>query len=149
MSIDANPFRRLERQFERMQRQLEETMNQWGPERFGMPEWGTTSMGVDLADHGDEFVLTADVPGFERDDITLRLQGDALRITAERSEETEDRDELYLKRERARRSISRSITLPDPVDEDGVEARYNNGVLTVTLPKAEPAAAEGRTIEIE
>lgn len=150
MTTDGNPFRSLERQFERMQRQFEEALEMWDVDRFGPATTDTTTMGIDLADHGDEFVLTADVPGFEKDDIELRLSDDTMHVTAEREhEETEERDEFYIRSERERRSLSRSVRLPEPVDEDAVEATYQNGVLTVTLPKREPSDVEGQTIDIE
>jgi len=77
MSSDEKPFRSLERRFEQMQRQLEEVLDAWDGDRYGpTTELATTGMGIDLADRGDEFVLTADVPGFETDDIDLRLADD-------------------------------------------------------------------------
>lgn len=151
MTTDNNPFKSLERQFERMQRQFEEALEMWNMNQFGAATDGISTMGIDLADHGDEFSLTADVPGFEKDDIDLRLSDNTVHITAEHEEEheAEEAEEFYLKSERARRSLSRSVRLPDPIDEDAVEATYRNGVLTVTLPKAEPSEPQGETIEID
>ncbi|QFU83107.1 Hsp20/alpha crystallin family protein [Natronorubrum aibiense] len=151
MSTDSNPFRALEKQFERLQQQLEESLSMWDIDQFGQSQAAVTTMGIDLADHGEEFVLTADVPGFERDDIDVRLSKDTIHITATHESETTDEreDEFYIKSERARQSLSRSIRLPEPVDEEAVEARYRNGVLTITLPKREPEAREGQQIDIE
>lgn len=154
MSMERNPFKNLEEQFEQIQRQFEEAIRMWNGEQFEMPRITSMSemrMGIDLADRGDEFVLTADVPGFEKDDIELRLADDTLHIVATREEEKEheERDELYLKTERARRSMQRSIDLPEPVDEDAAEATCKNGVLTITLPKTEPGELDGETIEIK
>ncbi|TYL36482.1 hypothetical protein CV102_21905 [Natronococcus pandeyae] len=107
-------------------------------------------MGIDLADHGAEFDLTADVPGFERDDIDLRLADTTVHITAEHGEaETEEREEFSIKSERERRSLSRSVRLPESVDADAVEATYKNGVLTVMLPKIEPSEVDGQMIDIK
>ncbi|ELY47168.1 Hsp20/alpha crystallin family protein [Natronorubrum bangense] len=151
MSTDSNPFRNLEKQFERMQRQIEEALEMWDFDQFDQSQAAVTTMGVDLADHGETFVLTADVPGFEKDDIDVRLSENTIHITATREAETTDdpEDEFYIKSERARQSLSRSIRLPDPVDEDAVEARYRNGVLTITLPKHDPETREGQQIDIE
>ena len=122
----------------------------WDPDEFGTTESGMGTIGVDLADRGDEFVLTAGVPGFERDDIDLRLSDNTVHVDAERErDETEERDEFYDGSERERRSMSRSVRLPEPVDGDAVEASHRNGVLTVTLPKEEPTAVDGRSIEVE
>ncbi len=152
MSSDTNPFRSLERQFERMQRQFEEALEMWNMDQFGMGTDSISTMGIDLADHGEEFTLTADVPGFEKDDIELRLSDNRIHITAEREEheeETDEGEEFYLKSERARQSLSRSVRVPEPIDENRVEATYRNGVLTITLPKAEPSEPQGETIDIE
>ncbi|WP_255291591.1 Hsp20/alpha crystallin family protein [Natrinema sp. CBA1119] len=134
-----------------MQRQLEDVLDAWDGDRYGpTTEIATAGMGIDLADRGDEFVLTADVPGFETDDIDLRLADDTLHITAERTKEsTEEENESYIRNERTRRSMSRAVQLPESVDEEAVEASYRNGVLTVTLPKTEPTEPEETSIDIE
>lgn len=92
---------------------------------------------VDVEDRHDEYVVTADLPGFEKEDIDVELAEETLRIAAEH--EAADEEEApgrYVRRERTRESMSRSISLPEAIDDEGVEARFNNGVLTVTLPKA-------------
>lgn len=111
---------------------------------------GVSSASVDVADHDEEFVVTVDLPGYETDDIDLTLTNDTVRIEAEREESTEedDEDEQYIRRERRRQTVSRSVTLPDPVDETDVSASYNNGVLTVTLPK-QHVDGDGHEIDIE
>ena len=156
MSTERNPFENLEQQFEHMQRQFEKMIDMWDGEQFGVPQTGATTrrMGVDLADRGDEYVLTADVPGFERYDINLRFADDTLYITAEyeradREEADEAEETRYLKSERERRTMKRSIRLPESVDEEAVKATYQNGVLTVTLPKAEQTDVDGTQIAID
>ncbi|WP_341850682.1 Hsp20/alpha crystallin family protein [Natronococcus wangiae] len=79
-------------------------------------------MGVDLVDHGDEFVLSADVLGFDTDEINVRISDITLSITAEHEEETEEQEELDLRSARAHKAISRSIRLPEPVEEESVTA---------------------------
>lgn len=152
MSTDPNPFRALEEQFERMRRQFEEMVDRWNGEQFDVSPVtiSTTEMGIDLADREEEYVLTADVPGFDREDIDVRLVDDTVHITAERErEEREETAEHYLRSERTHRTMQRSIRLPGSVVEDEVEATCKNGVLTITLPKAEPIEPEGRKIDIE
>lgn len=152
MSIDRNPFRPLEQQFEQLQRQFEQMLDMWGGEGVDLQEMGmsTSRVGVDLVDKGDEFVLTADLPGYERDNIELRVTDDTVHLTAERQEEAHEEEEgLYLKSERHRKTVTRQIQLQEPVDEDHVEARYQNGVLTVIMPKREPEELDGETIDIQ
>lgn len=144
MAYDRNPFFDVEEFFERMGRQFEEAAGRWD----WREELGAGSIAVDAVDEGDEFVVTADLPGFETDDIEAWVTDHTLRIEAERAEERETGDEQYIHRERSRRSMSRSVTLPEPVETEGVTASYRNGVLTVHVPKAEPAS-EGHAIDIE
>ncbi|WP_254533783.1 Hsp20/alpha crystallin family protein [Natrinema gelatinilyticum] len=149
MTNGSDPFDGFEKQLNRLQQQFENMTKMWDPRQFGFPESEMTEMGVDLVDQGDEFVLTADVPGFERDEIDVRLSDRTLNITAEHEESTEEQEELYLKSERAHKSITRSVRIPEPVDEENVSATYNNGVLTLTLPKQEPSDVGGHRIEVE
>jgi HSP20 family protein len=131
-----NPFEELEEMFDRMGRQFEHR---------GMPT--LESVPVDVQDHGDEYEIVADIPGYDTEDIELTFSEGTITIDASREEESEEQSEgHYVHRER-RTSVSRSIRLPDAVDEDGISASYTNGTLTVTAPKA--AADEGHRIDIE
>jgi HSP20 family protein len=148
MSSRSNPFEEIERFFERMNRQFEESSRVWesdGP--FGRWTSESEPMAIDLVEHDDEFVVTADLPGFERGDVEIQVTDRTVRIEAEREETVEEEDEQYLRQERRHESTRRSVRLPDEVDTGGVKARMNNGVLRITLPKVE--AEEARTIEIE
>jgi HSP20 family protein len=133
MSSRRNPFEELERMIERMNRQLEAAT---GSGR-DLPAGGGGSASVDVVDAGDAFEVTVDLPGFEKEDIELRVDGNRLHLSAERETEREEGEDRYVRRERSRRSVSRSLTLPGEVAEAEVEAHYRNGVLTVTLPKAD------------
>jgi len=110
----------------------------------------TQSVSVDLADNEDSFEVTADLPGYDREDIDLSVADRTLRIAAERNESTEEggEDDNYLRRERHRRTVSRSLSLPADVAEDEASAAYTNGVLTVTLPKA-TSESDSRSIDID
>jgi HSP20 family protein len=157
MSSRSNPFEELERLFDRMSRQFDDASRRWGSDEpavwwesedpFDQWESEFESMAIDLAEHDDEFVASVDLPGFERDEVEVRVTDHTLRIEAEHEESTEESEENYLRRERRHESVSRSIRLPDEVDTDAVSASMNNGVLTVTLPKLESENA--REIEIE
>jgi len=107
---------------------------------------------IDLAERDDEFVVTADLPGFEKDDIGVSLRGDQLRIDAEHEEAREEGDEdeegRYIRKERRHQSVSRSISLPGDVDDESVSAQFHNGVLTVTLPKRSADEGDSRQIDI-
>ena len=148
MSTRSNPFEELERLFERMSRQFDETSQSWeteGPLANWIPE--TKSMTIDLVERDEEFVATVDLPGFERDGISINVTDHTLRIEAEHSEEMEEESGDFLRQERRHATTKRSIRLPEEVQAEDVHARLSNGVLTVTLPKREVEAA--RSIEIE
>jgi len=104
---------------------------------------------VDVADTGDAFVVVADLPGYDSSDLDVTLSDPTtLVLAAERETETIDEAERYVTRERQRRAVSRRVGLPEPVDEDGTSAAYEDGVLTVTLPKRSTDTEEGTDIPV-
>ena len=96
--------------------------------------------GVDVREDQDHFYVQAELPGFKKDDVEITLENQTLTIAAERREETkhdgETKGELLLHERRYRRFL-RSFTLPPTVDEQSVNAKLADGVLTVTLNKRE------------
>lgn len=126
-----NPFEELEDVLERVSHQIEEGMSRG----TGFPVPGTVD--VDVVDAGTEYVVTADLPGFETDDIELTLSEGTLHLEATREHDDEPETGRYVRRERTHRSASRRIRLPEPVEAADVSASYDNGVLTVELPKAD------------
>ncbi|MFB6146415.1 MAG: Hsp20/alpha crystallin family protein [Halobacteriaceae archaeon] len=139
-----DPFDEIENALDRMGRQLERELGDPTDLTRGL----TGGVAVDLRDAGEAYVLTADLPGYDTDDIAVELREETVHVEASRDVETETGDETYLRRERRREAVTRTIDLPGPVEESAVEAGHQNGVLTVTLPKA--GADEGSTeIDIE
>lgn len=92
---------------------------------------------VDVVDRSDEYVVRANLPGYEKSDIDVQVAGRALTVSAERETEAEAGTNRYVTRERTHRTVSRRVQLPGEVDEAGATASYETGVLTVTLPKRE------------
>ena len=140
------PFDEIEQLFERMGRQFEDASQQW--EAWNPQEVGTSTASVDVVDDGDEFRVTVDLPGFEPDDVDLRLVDRTLYLDATRSEETSVDEENFVHQERTHESITRSVQLPEPVDVDDVTATMENGVLSLTVPKVDPTS-NGHPIDIE
>jgi HSP20 family protein len=148
MSSRSNPFEEMERFFERLTRQFDEASRMWETEEpFGRLTAAGSSPAVDLVEEDDSFVVTVDLPGFERDEVEIRVTDSTLSVEARHEEELDEESERYIRRERRHETIQRSIHLPDEIDTENVKARMKNGVLTVTLPKLE--AEEAQTIEIE
>ena len=92
---------------------------------------------MDLIETDDHFVLRADLPGLSQDDVSIELEDRVLTVAGERKYEHEDRKDGYHRVERAFGSFSRSLTLPEGVDPDAVEASFDRGVLEVRILKPE------------
>ena len=103
---------------------------------------------VDVAEYDDEFVVVADLPGYDREHIDVRVADGRLTIRAEREAEHEDAGRRYLQRERRSESVTRSIELPASVDETDATATYQHGVLTVTVPRAGEETDAGREVDV-
>lgn len=119
---------------------------------FGEPVFrrGMEPFRTDVKDTGDAFLLEADLPGFDKKDIALDLNGDTLTIRAERHSESEDEDKKssYLRVERSYGKYVRSYDVSG-VDTAGITAKYENGVLALTLPKLQETLPKSTRIEIE
>ena len=99
---------------------------------------------IDVEDEGNALLLSADLPGFEKEDIRIELENGRLSIRAERHSE----EKTYLRHERSYGSYCRTFGL-DGIDAENITASYRNGVLKLTLPKLTPAQPEIRRIEIQ
>ncbi|HEY1277163.1 MAG TPA: Hsp20/alpha crystallin family protein [Thermoleophilaceae bacterium] len=101
---------------------------------------------MDLVEAEDHFVLKADLPGLAEEDVTIEVQDGTLVIKGERRSEHEEQERGWYRIERATGSFSRTLTLPDGVEADGISAEFDRGVLTVRIPK--PAERKPRRVEI-
>ncbi|MEA3281858.1 MAG: Hsp20/alpha crystallin family protein [Euryarchaeota archaeon] len=113
--------------------------------REGAMEAVTPSM--DLQDMEDKIVVTADVPGVDKGDVTVEVRGDMLEITAEKKEEKEEKGEGYIRRERGYSGFYRRIPLPAEVDSAKVDATLKDGVLRIEMVKTAPS--ETKKIEVK
>jgi HSP20 family protein len=101
---------------------------------------------VDLVEAEDHFVLKADLPGLTEQDVSIEVQDGTLTISGERQAEHESNERGWYRIERSFGSFSRSLTLPDGVNADAITARFDNGVLEVSIPK--PEERKPRRVEI-
>jgi len=104
---------------------------------------------VDMKETDKEIIIEAQLPGLEEKDVSLTLQNGILTVQGEKKIEYDEEKENYHMMERGYGSFQRSLRLPDTVDEDKVEARFENGVLRVTLPKRPEAGGPQRKIDIK
>jgi len=108
------------------------------------PRWGLLSGEVEEMDN--EIVVRVEVPGMEKEDISITIEGNTLYLSGEKRYERETRDSTYHVMERAYGAFQRSIPLPRNVDADGAKASYKNGVLSIRLPKM--TGESSRTIRL-
>ena len=132
-----DPFRDL--------RNMEDTMNRlWRgfgttTTREGAEDW---NIAIDVVQKADEIVVNASLPGVKPEDIDLTIEDNVLTLKAERQAEHREEDSRYLIQERSYGRYYRALRLPDTVDVNKVKSTYDNGVLAISLPKAE--ADQGR-----
>lgn len=107
------------------------------PSRTGLADWSSGILPVDMIDKDDQVLIKASVPGVQPDDIDITITGDTLTIKGEVYATDETGSDKYLCRECQYGAFSRSMTLPSGLDTDGAEASFENGVLTLRIPKAE------------
>ena len=107
------------------------------------------SFRTDIEDDGDKLILSADLPGFKKEDIHVDIDADRLVISAERHSNYEKKDSKgnYLRCERSYGTYTRSFSL-EGIDADNISASYEDGVLKLALPKQQPAKADTRRLEI-
>ena len=98
---------------------------------------GMTEPSLDIFETGSDVVVKAALPGLKPEEVDITMTGDLLNITGETKEETEQKNKNYIRRERRYGSFSRSVTLPEGLEGDKAEAKFENGVLTLTIPKSE------------
>ena len=109
---------------------------------------GGMELALDVEERGDAFVITAAIPGMKPENVDLSVQGDTLQIRAERQEERreEGEDRRWVLREQRYGTFARRLTLPSAVKADQAQAAFQEGMLTITLPKA--AEAQTRRIPV-
>lgn len=101
---------------------------------------------VDIRETDDAFLVEAELPGLKKEDVDITLEGNMLQLRGERRFEREKEEEGFHRMERAYGSFTRTFSLPSRVDSEGVEASFQDGILTVRVPKT--AEARPRRIEI-
>lgn len=116
-----------------------------------LTQWRTSAnwgLAVDVAENDDAYIVKASVPGMNPDDLNITISDNVLTIKGEYKSDETISEERYHIRERRYGSFGRSISLPMPVNADDVEANYESGVLTLTVPKAEEVKPRRITVNV-
>jgi len=129
------PFRDLVTLREAMDRLFEESFVR--PRAGWLAQVGAGALAVDMYEIDDAVVVKSTIPGIKPEDLDISIASDTLTIRGETKAEEEVKGENYIRRERRYGSFSRSLTIPVSIVADRAEAEFENGVLTLTLPKAE------------
>ena len=105
---------------------------------------------TDIRDDGDKYIMESELPGFEKEDIKLDINGSQLTIAAEHSTNNDEKDDKgnYIRRERTFGSYKRSFDIGD-INTDAISAEYKNGILTIELPKKALEAPVAKRLEIK
>ncbi len=139
-----DPYRELATMRSMMDRLMDEDV-------FRLPrQWERSNefgLALDVAEKNDAYIVKASVPGVAPEEVEVTLSDNVLTIKGEMKEDKEIKEETYHVRERRFGQFMRSVTLPMPVNADKIEAINENGVLTLTLPKAE--STKPKKIEVK
>ncbi len=129
------PFREMEE----MERWMDEVFRRFTPSIWWRVPAGEVAWmpALEMYEKPNKFVVRAELPGMKKEEIDIHIVGDSLTITGERKTTAEVKDEEYQRCEFCYGKFSRSITLPATINAAKVDATYENGILEISLPKAE------------
>jgi HSP20 family protein len=116
-----------------------------GQEAMTVADWIPT---VDISETDAEFLIKAELPEVNKDDVKITLQQGVLTIQGHRAHEREERGTRYHRVERAYGTFARTFTLPDYVDDTNVRAEFKDGVLTLHVPKSEKAKPKAIEVKV-
>ncbi len=129
VKFNQNPFAAIDRVFDDVFRDV-------------MPSFNTgfnpNAMRVDISEDEKNIYIEAELAGLKKEDVKVTIEDGVLTIRGERKQESEEKKKNYHRVERVYGSFSRAFTLGENIDKDNIEAKYEDGVLHLTLPKVEP-----------
>jgi HSP20 family protein len=103
--------------------------NDW-PKAMNMPS-------VNISEEKDHYMVSLAVPGLKKDDFKIDIDGNMLTISSEKEQNKEDKDKKYTRKEYSFSSFSRSFSLPEEINKEKITAKYEEGVLKISLPRNE------------
>ncbi len=145
--IRWDPFREISTLQERMNRLFSEVARRSPVAEEEMVQ-GAWVPPVDIFETGDSIVIKAELPGISKEDITLEVKENTLSIRGEKKFEKDVKEENYHRVERSYGAFQRAFSLPGTVQQDKVKAKFRDGILEVTLPKAEEAKPKQIKVDV-
>ena len=115
---------------------------------FSFPRGSEMMPAVNVIDNTDSYEIELAAPGFQKRDFNIQLDHGVLEISAKIETKNEEKDKNYTRREFSTRSFARSFTLPNDINEEDIKARYDDGVLKLTLKKIEAAVPKRKSVKI-
>jgi HSP20 family protein len=94
---------------------------------------------VNITEHKDEYLVSLAAPGLKKEDFKLDVDGNMLTISSQKEESKEEKEKRFTRREYSYSSFSRSFTLPEEINKEKIDAKYEDGVLKISLPRKEEA----------
>lgn len=116
--------------------------NQLGNQDFFQPS-------LDIKESPKAYTIAAEMPGVDRKDVSVEVEGDALIVRGEKRQENSKEEEQYHYVERSYGSFQRVLAIPEDADAEGIDASFKDGVLTVTLPRKKEAATSSKKVEVK
>lgn len=150
-----NPYEEMDRFIQATNRRFANAFR-WDP-FGGFPDMRLRPLGTitgfrpvysDLSDRGDAYTIRSDLPGVTKEDIEISIKGNRLEISAKTNTDTSKEEGGAVYRERSSGTYFRSFHLPEEVNSDKAEAKFENGVLTLTIPKRNPTSTEKKLVKI-
>ena len=141
--IKFEPFKELENFHDRMQRYFDDFPNfEFNIDENFYPR-------IEISEDKDNINVVAEIPGVKKDDIKITLQDNILTVEGEKKKELEQKEKNFFRSERMYGSFKRCFTLPNLVDSDKVDAKFENGMLNIQLKKIEQKVKSEKVIELK
>jgi HSP20 family protein len=152
-------LRRLDSIFDNFRREVERAIaHPWSspfdwnfefPSLFEEEEATIRKALCDMVDKGDHYELSVEVPGIEKEKVDVKATKHSIEITGEQKEKMEEKAKNYVYNERSYRSFYRRVPIPEEIVPSKIEAKMNNGVLNIKMPKKTPTKVEDESTKVE
>jgi len=139
-----DPFHAMEELVDRYNRSARKSLVKYDDKSFEVGDWMPT---VDISETDDAFIVKAELPGVEKNDVSVKIEDGVLTIKGEKKSEIEDEQKHRI--ECTYGSFVRSFTLPQATKSDSIKAEYKNGILNLTIPKSEEVKPKEIEIKIK